>query len=471
VPTAVVAVVAIPLVVLAAQREAPAPAPDPKEATLTVRLAGSDGSAGHPAFVRLTAVGAPPGDGTTNKLADDTGLLTADVSPSSDAASCADAELRTTGLEGLEKTAQWCLRIADADTGGELKGTISGAAAGTGPSTQLALTVTRRDAFLWKPFGVILAGLGVGLLVILVPQWSSRFVKRIVLSRLVEENSVADPDHRIEGLADFVNRRLKDGATEADTAALIAPVMQRGPAAAADARERLREAIAAAGSGAGPTFLSGANAEANRRTHSLSDFLDPSTGQSRPHPAGEWSSAVQRMVEATTFTKNAADRIGKLEAKCRKDPDEKLREARQTMSAIANPGAIGRLDTRLEELRISIENAESNPECRPATYGAPAATPPALALPEVFAPGPVITDPVRLRGLAWGAVILCAGLVLILVAFAMSTIVFSVYEPNQTFAGTKDYFLLFATALGSGAAASVLAITGWWRATAAAEAQ
>jgi hypothetical protein len=161
------------------------------------------------------------------------------------------------------------------------------------------------------------------------------------------------------------------------------------------------------------------------------------------------------MHEAMEFDANAADRIGALAKKCQQIPDEKLRQARATMKQIAVPAEMSRLEPRLEELRTAIEDAESDPQCHEAVLGRVAAEAPAF-----------LAGLERLRVYTLGAVVACAVLVSIVAAFAVATIALSAYEPNHTFSSARDYFLLFSAALGSGAAASILAVAGWWQATA-----
>jgi hypothetical protein len=466
VPAAVVALVVVPVIVLAAQpKKAAPPPPDPKQAALTIRLAGAEGSSGHPAFVRLTAVGKPPAKSKTFTLADDTGLHSAKVVVADlSGKPCANATIRATGLEGEANAQVWCLRIRHADVGAELKGTVSVADAGTKPSTVLALTVTRRNAFCVLPLAFLVLGLLAGLGVILVPRALSLLVKRVVLSSLVEENEAAAPSARLAGLADWVRARVAAGATDADTAAAIAPVIKQGPAAAAGARAKLQRAIDASGIPLTQPLIAAAIKQAEQKTNDISDFLDDAA-KPVPHPATVLLAAVQTLTEAGTVLANAQQRIANLAQPCQADLTVELAAARITFGGIAGPDDIPHLEERLNALRTAIDDAEAKPECaRVNVAGAGVAASLELA-PQGVLP-PLITGP-GLSVVSGAAKLACGFVILVIAVFAGVTVWLSAYSPNFTFSSPSDYFLLFTTALGSGAAAGVLSVLGWWQATSA----
>jgi hypothetical protein len=465
IPAAVVAVVTFPLLVFAAGKDNTASVPDPSKAALTINLAGSAGSSKDPVFVRLTAVGAQPPVGKRFTLTDATGTHSAKVS-GSDAAACQNATVRTTGLEGEKNEKVWCLRLTAVDVGAQLDGTVAGAAAGVGPSTQLALTVTRRNAFLWLPLFTLAAGLLAGLLVILVPRGLSRFVKQVVLSDMLDANNAASPEKHIGGLDSWVTERLENGAQEDELANEIAPVIRRGPARAAESRAKLLHAIDESGIPTDFAILEGARREANKTTHEISDFLDED-GKASIHPATTWLSALQAVDDARAFIATASDRIGQLRPACQAVPTEERDQALQALRQVTKPADTAGIAERLDDLRTAVEDAEAEPDCITKSVAAAATVYP-LELAPAAAPETVNIAQIQLgasRGAKPLAVLATIVVLLVIVSFAALTVALSAYDSKQTFASATDYFTLFSAALGSGAAVSVVAALGWWKVT------
>ena len=228
------------LVLLAIPFAVPKPTePQPREGALTVPLAGDEGaSAKQPAYVPVRAEGAAP---ARTQLTEPTGRHSAYVASS--VGKCT-GEPRSIGVPP-ERGTIWCLRFTSVDLGVTLTGEVSASNPAPGSEfTKLALTVTRRDAFVPLPLLTIFAGLLVGGLAIIVPAWLFGLVKRVGLSELLERNKDAKPAaNRITDLHDWVQDRLRDGKTVDELLDPVGRIVRYGPARAQLARATLKEAL------------------------------------------------------------------------------------------------------------------------------------------------------------------------------------------------------------------------------------
>lgn len=452
----VLALAALPMVVLITTGGEDTPkATEPDKAALTLRLEGDDGSREHPKFFRVWAVGPPPA--SSSSLSD--GEHNAFVRPSR-GRRCTTARVHFTGLEGKPASRKWCLRIVGADMGSEVEGEAEG------PSTTLALTVSRRHSFWFLPFGALALGLILGAGASVLPGPVRRLISKHRLEQLRTENRSAKPSVRINGLDAWADARLGQGHPASSLMAVIEPVVRNGPGRAAAARTELRHELDHNRLPDELRLVQGARDEGNRREHNVSDFIDQE-GKPKTHPASAWLAAIRRVREIVTLVQAEQREISALAAHCRTDPQARLAEAETTLEDIASPEEMTRMDDRLRTLRTTIENMKARADCegvRPAEAEAAEVLP----LPGPFeAPAPLVLGGLRRRIFVSlrGAVLVAftAAVFVGLLAIAAYTAYLAAFQPNHTFAVWKDYFGLGAAAWGSALLGGALGVFAWWK--------
>jgi hypothetical protein len=448
VPAALFVIVGLPFIVAPPEQEPPAP----REGALTVNLEGGTGESGEsPAFLKVVGPGAQPTKATV--LNDPTGTDTADVSfPTG--GECDDAP----PLYAFPAGDEWCLRLTSVETGREFAGTV------TTDAAKLALTVARRDRFWGWPAAFIALGFVAGLLVLIVP----RALRSLTVSALLSNRLASKEAKQIRGLGDWVRHRIDAGDKSADVLRLVDKVLESGLDQASEARATLKDALAKEPIGA-HKYAVKAGAVATATTHDVSDFLT-AEGKERPfHPAAEWKAGLDRLHQAKTDIDEYDGRIkSQLKKECRQVPETHLGEARTTWSEIDAPDEVTRIDSRLEALRTSYENAFSDRDCKAAGVSGAGAP-----LREWLGGRLEIADLVLTGSgrslLMSGAVLLTVMCILAALAFAFFTTKTASYDPKSSFGTSADYFALFSAALGSGAAATVLGLLANWRPEGSAE--
>jgi hypothetical protein len=126
------------------------------------------------------------------------------------------------------------------------------------------------------------------------------------------------------------------------------------------------------------------------------------------------------------------------------------------LNGLATPEDLPRMDSRLSDLRQSIEDAEAALP-RTAEAAAPLVQPSALDEAE----------PLVLTGdWLWAATIVAAAFSLLIAAVifvsAGWTIYQTLYEPNKKFGLLADEVALFLAAFGSGGVAGAMSVLSWW---------
>jgi hypothetical protein len=347
-------VVAVP-VLIAQQNETPAAPAEakPAEAKLTVRLSGDQGGQGQPFHIRVRTAGKQPT--TPSKLVNTTGLKTGSVVGDA-AESCSDGDIRDVGM-GHDV---WCLKLSDVAKGAELSGVASGT------RTNLTLTVTRRDSFVWLPLLVLIAGLAFAAVVALAPKGLRRLVRRVALARLLTDNRSASDDRTIGGLDGWVATQLARGTEPSSVFSTIAPVVRHGPEQAQTSRQSLRNALEGDPLGVGHPFAVAARTEATRTDHRADDFLGPTGKLRAQHPAAEWLDALSKM-EKNFIELNAAEQeiATTIKPECRDASMRALNVARVTFTRIKSRDAVTDLDGPLGALSETINKTlGDHPDCR-----------------------------------------------------------------------------------------------------------
>jgi hypothetical protein len=452
VPAAVGVLVFVPLLVSETTKEAePPPA---REATVALALDTKS-----PTLVHLAANGAAPKTGKPFKLRDKTGLNTATVK-AAEAAKCSDTPKRSTAAEGGTAETAWCLQLSDIATGKELSGTIKGAAAGTGESTALAMTVTRRDAFWGAPLAIMVLGLLAGVVATLAPRFK-KGVQHLRLARLLSQNRKAAAGTQIEGLDGWVRDRLEEHTAVEDVAGIASGLVHEGPGRAQEARDELAGALEASPL-ANPDktqFIPAARAIASEEKLLWSDFITPE-GKPKEHPAETWTAALGQMEAHQKELDRQKARIAALPESSRATPEKRLREAEFEFAAIDRADGVARMDEPLDALNEAIRSAGARAAV-PRTAGAEHEEPAVRGLVP-----PKAVEALRGAALPAALSVLAVFLVLLaalVAALAVVPVYFTGYDANPTFDSFKDYFTLGAAALASGAAGSALTVLGYWQ--------
>jgi hypothetical protein len=296
--------------------------------------------------VQVRAAGQQPT--TTTTLVDDSGVKTASVSGDATTDACKDAKTRNSGA-GPDLS---CLKLSDVANGAALSGVVSG------PGTKLTLAVTPRDAFLWLPFLILLAGIAVAAVVALAPKGLSRLVRR-ALARLLEENRTAAADKTISGLDGWVATQLASGAEPSKVFSTIAPVVRHGPDHAQSARQSLASALAGDPLGAGHPFAAAAKVEANRSDHRVDDFLSADGKGSR---TASGVGVARRPEEDEDQPRGARRRRAAIattiKPDCRATATRALNVARVTFTRIKSLDDVTDLDGPLGTLTKTIDETQ-----------------------------------------------------------------------------------------------------------------
>jgi hypothetical protein len=451
IPVAVVVLVALPGVVVQATETEEPPA---KEAALTVNLQGDQGSSDDPYLFAVTAEGTAPAAAAT--LKDASGLHTGVVAPASGCPTPARVAFP-------DQKQTWCLQMEDVDSGYELTGSATGGDEKVG-SRPLKLTVNRRDAFWGKPLFFLILGLLAGALVALVKPGLRSPVRRNVLGKQLKDNQgIKGPEH-IEGLTEFVGRRLGQGEAVDDLIKKVTGLRENGPAAALAARKELKEVLDGKQAVlAGYALLIAANKEAARTDTRVGDFYG-ADDTAKPHTASELAAAIKALAENLEYAKKLRGQIGELEEEHRKEPLQALVRAEAVAKEAATLVDANRVKGLLDEARNSIESArakEAEEVDRQEGEGpeAPAALTGPNPQPSPNAAELGGSDLASSR--RWLLAITTLTVAAIL-AFAFFTIKQAAYDPKLTFHSGADYFTLFSTALASAAVGTVILLVGYW---------
>jgi len=438
---AAVVLAALPLIIGAAG----GPPPQPAAGTLGVDLAdGAD-------HATIEIPGPSPAPTGRTVLRDTSGRHTGTVQPHP-SGSCSPASRRIAFDAG---TTPWCLDLRDIAAGRELAGKVV-----NGSGDTLALTVRRRDAFVPGPLATLLLGLLAGILAALVPRWLRTAVRWLVLSRLVAAAAKPGGPGHIEGLREWVRRRLQRGDGREAVLADVYKVTSSGPERARQAREELTEALDAAKPE--HEFTRAAAREAARTTNQITDFYTGTTERAA-HPASEWAAGLARLARYRAELANQETRLAKIGAGLSGPAKTALREAWVRFDELGDLDDLPTMEERLDDLRAAVDRglAGSQTERGPTDGG---------AVPYVAAPrGPLeaalalALRPGRLTGLTWLARVATWLILALALGYAFLTIKQSAYDAKPLFAHRADYLALFSAALASGVGATVLALLGNWR--------
>lgn len=458
VPAAIAVLVAINAVFSPPASEKPAP----RTGALTVALE-------EPATTLKVRAPAPaPDAGTEAVLRDDSGKHIGRV--------VSTGQCDGTPREAFPgATGEWCLRLSEIAAGHELTGTIANTA-----ENALTLTVNRRDGFWPLPAALLALGLAVGFLTLLVPTALKRFVRRIVLARLLRRNGDAH-QAGVQDLDGWVKRQL--AKPEADPDAILVAVsemVESGRARAVEARERLRQGLEAASLGEHPYGQAAAAIADPEKTNTVTDFYGEDGKRRKDHPADEWLSGLKRLLEYKREIETRAKQIDDhFDPNVDNPAKVELRQARTEFGEAASPDDVERLAPRLDELITAIQDelAKQLPadEQHRRAVGV-AGTPGTLAIER--APRGVIDTLVPLdlsRGTLAGwtgfARLLTAAVLVLVLLYAVLSVKSSTYDAKPLFDSFNDYLALFSAALGSGVAATVVAMLGYWKPPGAGEAE
>jgi hypothetical protein len=439
---AVVVLAALPLIIGAAGGPQ---SPPPAAGALSVDLAdGAD-------HYTIEVAGPSPAPTGSAVLRDTSGRHTGTVRPRA-SGTCSPASRRTAFDAG---TTPWCLDLSDVAAGRELAGKVV-----NGGGDALTLTVRRRDAFVPAPLATLLLGLLAGILAALVPRWLRTTVRWLVLSRLVAGAAKPGAAGYVDGLTEWVRRRLKEGAGREAVLAAVHRVTSSGPERARLAREDLRAALGVAIPD--HEFTRAAARVAADTTNRIGDFYSGMT-ELPAHPASEWAAGLARMRQYRTELDNEELRMAAIGHEHDGPAKAAFREAWVRFEALREPDDLPGMEVRLDDLRTAVDRGIAAARTmRGAEDGA--------AVPYLAAPrGPLeaalvlALRPGRLTGMTWIAGLLTALVLVLALGYAFLTIKQAAYDAKPLFAHRADYLALFSAALASGVGATVLALLGNWR--------
>jgi hypothetical protein len=362
---------------------------------------------------------------------------------------------------------RWCLELLDVAAGQELTGVVQNA-----KGDALALTVQRRDAWWCWPFLTLLAGLLVGLFAAIVPVWLRSYIRRLVLKRLLAVNNASAGPSHIDKLEDWVVRRQTAGEDREVVIAAVNHALVYGPELAKLARADLQAAIAesVAISEMPKKLLEGAQDLTAKGSPEMTEFYSADGGMLSEHPAQLWARALVRASEIREELAGQEVAIADLPESARQDPRTALAAALERFRRLDAPVQVERMDESLEALAGVVAVARTKVVSTPGLIRAARQKPASIVRSATrgalgLASRPIPPSLNTLRGQVRLAVVVTVAVGLVALAYASVAIYFAVYEPDPLFHSFADYLILFSTALGSGAASSVLALAGNWRAT------
>jgi hypothetical protein len=423
---------------------------EPKEASLTAYLALPPGfDLERPLYVKVRAPGQAPNDPVT--LLDAAGLNVATVTKAKNE-DCSDVRLRVIASTSSASSTDWCLEIRGLNAGTEATGTIPGDA------TKLMVTVGVRHNWWGLPLAVAVLGLVAAFTVLIVPNRLRAFVKEVLLARALDRNDNAGVE-RITDLREWVAQQLRKGKTASDLLPIVVGVVEREPGQAVEARTQLTQALASATELPSTHQLRiAAQDEAARTDNRASDFLTEDGGLREKHPASLMVPMVQRMNEHATSLRGEQERINQLKSHCRMQADDAMKKAKSAFDQVRAEDQLSALEQALNNLMNTVDTAFGRPDCVEREPGPRGARPREALAPSTtlaIAPGG-LRRALALAGVATFLVVATA------ITFAFVSIFYANYAPTQTFGTQTDYFTLFTAALGSTAAASVLATLMYW---------
>jgi hypothetical protein len=448
---AIVVLVALPLIIAPAKEDKPTPV----KGALTVELSGDQGAA-HPYPIKTSGPEPAPTESATLRNA--TGEHTGMATPVG--GRCASASSRV-AFPGDEVT-EWCVELEKIAPGHELTGTL------TAGANELALTVHRRDGFWMGPALVLLGGFAAGFAVALVPRWLRGLVRWIVLMRMVTDNERRTSEaEKIVGLQDWVAGRKLQGDTRESLIAAVHRVISSGPARAAAARQRLKQAIEALHALKDHELVKAAGPIANAAGNKITDFF--SGGEERKqHPADDWAAALGALADYRADLDDLQRAMGNIEPDLRGPSQRELDAAEEAFKQVKAPDDLTTMAAPLDAVRVAINHglAETNARIRHRraadgeTVAPTAPQPHRIALETLI---PLGLSAGTLTGWALIAQTATAILVGIALVYAFFTIKQAGYDAKPLFHADSDYLALFSAALASGAAATILGLVGSWR--------
>lgn len=451
---ALVVLVALPSVV--SRGESKEPQSKPAEGALVLQLSGGDGVS-RAYLVRTKGPGAVPDRAAA--LHNAAGDVTATVTPT--AAPCDKAVARTAFSAGTEP---WCLKIESLENGAEVTGELQ-----SDGGEKLSLTVRSRDAFWCWPFVVLILGLLAGLLALVFQPWLRRRVRELVLTRIVRANARSrDREKRIEQLDTWVRARAADGATIESLIRDVETVTGHGPARASSARKRLRAALDAVPELREYELVQEGERIADTANH-VDDFFGSDGAAQDEHPADTRAHAVSRLAALDKALTDLDKALDALDTSTRVGLATIVSQTRDALKAVDQPAALDPFDGRIADLRSKIEDALMKAAGPTGPRRASRGRPGESLLPhlDLWRRPPIVplglVPPAR-KWLATRALASLTGLaVLVICVYAIVSIKHTAYDPKPLFDGFGDYLELFSAAVGSGAAATVLALVSDWR--------
>jgi hypothetical protein len=350
---ALVVVVGVPVLVgQVAKPEAESPKPTATSLTVNLERFETDEDMAH-----LRVITDGPAPTSPAVLTEDGGRhpVTVTEKPMSE---CSGLPLRR--ATSVEDGTEWCLALNGIDDGRK----VSGAVASSG--TTLTLTVNRREPIWPWPLLAALAGLLVGALVLLVPRWLSGQVRAALLNRLLDDNDAAGQEHKVDGLREWVATQREAGAKDDALLPVLSGVIARGPPAARRARHDLAEAVRVSSLSTSHPFVEAAIATAEKRGHSLDDFLKPDGTVRDVHPAREWLTALAQLERQDTQLAVAQQEMESTltAGECRTKPGEALTAVRAVLSTLDSPKEVEAVEEKLEAAKQAIALAQERSECR-----------------------------------------------------------------------------------------------------------
>ena len=454
---ALVVLVTLPAVIPGAQPDEPQA--KPAEGALVAELTGDEG-VGEPYILRTQAPSKPPK--RLAKLHDAAGTVTATVTPIK--SPCDATKPRTAFSEGV---IPWCLKVEGTENGAEVSGVLQ-----SEHGDKLSLTVRSRAAFVPGPCLVLLFGLLIGLAVLVFQPWLRSRVREIVLARMVRRNDAKDAATRIGGLGAWVRERLAAGATVESLIAAVERVAASGPNRGDSARKRLEAQIAAVPELDAFELVSSAKPLAEA-PNEIGDFYASDGTELDEHPADAMVEAIGQLAALAKALDELDAVLAKIDDESRAGPAavvsltrEALKQARTAVELAPFEERVARVRGKVEEALIAAAKPPTGPQ-RAARRAAVSALLPTL---KPWQRGPRIAlqlDPgakERLRTVR--AMALTVFVVVVTLTYAFVSIKHAAYDGKPLFAGFGDNLALFSAALGSGAAATVLALMSDWRPTA-----
>jgi hypothetical protein len=460
IPVAAGAVVVIPFLIAVVEPEEPAKPPTTEVAVSLGRTAGVFETEATPFHIRVLPPGPAPATDEETVVADASGL-TPVVVAAVDVNDCKEAPQRMVATS--DDTEEWCLSVGEMDGGVEASGAVSNGS--DSDPVELSLNLSARHGWGF-PVVTALFGLLVAMLLIVWPQRLRDLVKSALLDRARDRNNRVGLK-RIEGLDDWISHRLAQGdVTAADVLPTVADVLDHGPSRAKAERKALADKVDSLGPDELPPVSQiyvDARSEANRIAHEMADFVDDE-GERVAHPATRLGRSVDLATSYYERQRQLTDRVGAFNSACQRRIRGQLGAVGQGLAELPGlPEAeVEGFARRINDLDIEVTEMEHS-GCRTDAATGPRAMERPLDARAVRSASVMPTTSVS----TWDSVIdagwATAITFVVLTSLAIITVMMASYAPKATFGSFADYFTVFAAAVGSSTAATLLTVLLYWR--------